>query len=68
MIDPSGEQQITFDADGGESGWNTLGTFEIADGETRVEIANSSEGGRAVIADAIRWVPASTGGTGGAAP
>ncbi len=58
VVDPSGRRDVTFDADGGEAGWNSLGTFEIADGSVRVEVSNEVEGkGRYVIADAIRWSP-----------
>ncbi len=60
VVDPSGSRDVTFDADGGEAGWNSLGTFEIADGSVRVEVSNEVEGkGRYVIADAIRWSPIS---------
>ena len=61
VVDPSGSRDVTFDADGGEAGWNSLGTFEIADGSVRVEVSNELEGkGHYVIADAIRWSPIST--------
>jgi len=60
VVDPSGSRDVTFDADGGEAGWNSLGTFEIADGSVRVEVSNEIEGkGHYVIADAIRWSPIS---------
>jgi len=60
VVDPSGSRNVTFDADAGHAGWNSLGTFEIADGSVRVEVSNEIEGkGRYVIADAIRWSPIS---------
>jgi hypothetical protein len=54
LVDESGEQEITFDAGGGESGWNSLGTFEIAGGEVRLVVSDSTDGDY-VVADAIRW-------------
>jgi ABC-type transport system involved in multi-copper enzyme maturation permease subunit len=54
--DRSGSQPVTFDAEGGEVGWNSLGTFEIAGGEVRVMISDETDGDF-VVADAIRWVP-----------
>jgi ABC-type transport system involved in multi-copper enzyme maturation permease subunit len=54
--DESGTHDVEFNAKNGETGWNNLGTFELADGEVRVKLSNESEG-RLVIADAIRWVP-----------
>jgi hypothetical protein len=54
LVDDSGEQQITFDAAGGESGWNLLGTFEVADGQVRVKVSDETDGDF-VVADAIRW-------------
>jgi hypothetical protein len=62
VVDPSGSRDVRFDADAGQAGWNSLGTFEIADGSVRVEVSNEIEGkGRYVIADAIRWSPLSGG-------
>jgi ABC-type transport system involved in multi-copper enzyme maturation permease subunit len=66
VVDPSASREVTFDGDSAEGGWNSLGTFEIADGETRVEIGDKSDGGRYVIADAIRWAPVSGGPESGA--
>ena len=57
LVDESGSQEMTFDAGGGESGWNSLGTFEIAGGEVRVEVSNETDGDY-VVADAIRWTAA----------
>jgi hypothetical protein len=57
LIDPSGDQTITFDAVGGEAGWNSLGTFELAGGEVTLEVSNETDG-KVVIADAVRFKPA----------
>jgi hypothetical protein len=65
VVDGSGRQDVTFDADGGEAGWNSLGTFEVAGGEVQVEVSDQTEGSY-VIADAIRWRPVSGGGADGA--
>ena len=54
LVDESGSQELTFDATGGESGWNSLGTFEVADGEVRLMVSNETDGDY-VVADAIRW-------------
>jgi hypothetical protein len=55
VVDDTGSQEVEFDAENGEAGWNTLGSFELADGEVRVEVPNVAEDGDFVIADAIRW-------------
>ena len=47
---------MTFDANAADSGWNTLGTFDIEAGEVRLEVSNETDG-RYVLADAIRWTP-----------
>jgi ABC-type transport system involved in multi-copper enzyme maturation permease subunit len=54
LVDESGSQEITFDAGGGESGWNALGTFEVAEGEVKLMVSNRTDGDY-VVADAIRW-------------
>jgi len=54
LVDESGPQEITFDAHGGESGWNSLGTFEVAGGEVRLMLSDRTDGDY-VVADAIRW-------------
>lgn len=59
LVDGSGTQAIPFDADKGDSGWNSLGTFEIAGGEVRLEVTDRVEGKGEVMADAIRWKPVS---------
>ena len=58
--DESGTQTVPFDADDGDPGWNLLGTFEIAAGEVRVRVSQETEG-KFVLADAVRWVPVTTG-------
>lgn len=58
VIDTSGSRDVAFDIGTSELGWNSLGTFEIADGEVRVEISDETDA-RSVVADAIRWVPVS---------
>jgi hypothetical protein len=57
VSDDSGDHEIKFDADGGEQGWNSLGTFEIAEGEVKVAVSDKTDGDF-VLADAIRWVAA----------
>ncbi len=52
--DDSGSKTVTFDVRSGESGWNSLGSFELAGGDTRVILSDETEG-RMVVADAIRW-------------
>ena len=53
--DDSGTHDVTFDAAEAETGWNSLGSFELADGEVRVVVSDETDG-RLVVADAIRWV------------
>jgi ABC-type transport system involved in multi-copper enzyme maturation permease subunit len=48
------EQTLEFDGEAAEVGWNSLGEFDLAQGEARVEVSNETSG-RLVIADAIRW-------------
>jgi len=56
VVDSSGDREVTFDAAVGGSGWNSLGRFDLASGEVRVELSDETEG-RYVYADAIRWTP-----------
>jgi hypothetical protein len=56
----SGTNETTLDLGQVETGWNSLGSFEIADGEVRVIVSDQTDG-RLVVADAIRWVPVSAG-------
>ena len=60
--DSSGSQEVSFNAEGGDPGWNSVGIFEIADGEVHVRVSDETDGGQYVLADAIRWVPAEGGG------
>jgi len=56
LVHDSGSESLTFDANAADSGWNTLGTFDIEAGEVRLEVSNETDG-RYVLADAIRWTP-----------
>jgi hypothetical protein len=56
LTDTSGSHEIPFDADGGEDGWNALGTFELASGEVTLTVSNETDG-RIVLADAVRFRP-----------
>ena len=59
--DSSGSREIEFDADGAETGWNSLGRFEMATGDAVVRVSDETDGDY-VQADAIRWKPL-TGGS-----
>ncbi len=50
------EQQVEFDGNAADPGWNKLGTFELRDGPTSIEITSRTDGD-IVVADAIRWTP-----------
>ncbi|NIM02357.1 MAG: hypothetical protein GTN89_16530 [Acidobacteria bacterium] len=54
--DGTGTQEIDFDAENHDSGWNSLGMFDIAGGTVRVIVSNETAGNY-VLADAIRWTP-----------
>ena len=56
VVDTSGDREVEFDASVAGSGWNSLGRFDLASGEVRVELSDRTEG-RFVYADAIRWTP-----------
>ena len=56
VVDSSGDRAVDFDATVSGSGWNSLGRFDLASGEVRVELSDQTEG-RYVYADAIRWTP-----------
>lgn len=60
LIDRTDERDLTFDAENGEDGWNTLGRFELADGEVRLEVSNEGTA-RFVLADAVRFRPVKGG-------
>jgi hypothetical protein len=57
VADDRETREVTFDADGGEPGWNSLGSFSIDAGEVRVVVSDATEGDF-VLADAVRWTPA----------
>jgi ABC-type transport system involved in multi-copper enzyme maturation permease subunit len=59
VADTSGNQPAEFDLGGGAEGWNSVGTFEVAEGEVRVEMSDDTDAPY-VLADAIRWIPART--------
>jgi hypothetical protein len=50
-----GSEDISFDYENAESGWNKLGTYYLKADTAKVVLSNMS-GGRIVIADAIKWV------------
>jgi len=58
LDDGSESRDIVFDADGGESGWNEVGTYDLPAGEVQVKISDETDGDY-VVADAIRWTPVS---------
>ncbi len=51
----NGVEEVAFDPEFAEQGWNYLGTFRLSEGETRVELTDQSEG-QFVTADAVKWV------------
>jgi ABC-type transport system involved in multi-copper enzyme maturation permease subunit len=48
------ERSLEFDGSIAEAGWNTLGDFDLSQGEAKVIVSDESSG-LVVIADAIRW-------------
>ena len=54
------ERTVEFDGAAAETGWNSLGEFDLQKGEARVVVSNQSSG-RLVIADAVRWEQVSEG-------
>lgn len=50
------EEVIEFDGGAADTGWNTLGDFDLGTGEVEVRVTNVTSGS-AVVADAIRWSP-----------
>ena len=65
-VEIRGERRaVEFDAHAAEAGWNTLGEFDLPAGVVRVVVSDRTDG-EFVMADAIRWQPAPTAGTGGA--
>ena len=60
LVAGSEERTLELDGAAAEAGWNTLGEFELPQGEAKVVVSDLSSG-RLVVADAIRWQPASEG-------
>jgi ABC-type transport system involved in multi-copper enzyme maturation permease subunit len=56
IADDSDSREVEFKADEADAGWNSLGEFDIGEGEVRVEVSDETDGAY-VVADAIRWVP-----------
>jgi hypothetical protein len=54
--DGTGTHEIDFAAETHDSGWNSLGEFDIAGGTVRVIVTDETDG-EYVVADAIRWTP-----------
>jgi hypothetical protein len=50
-----GVEEITFDYQNAEPGWNSLGRFYISSDSAKVTLSNQSSG-KLVIGDAIKWV------------
>ena len=48
--------QIEFDSGAAQSGWNSLGDFDLSAGNVQLRVSDKSSGS-IVIADAIRWRP-----------
>ena len=53
-----GKHTVAFDASGADIGWNDLGRFDLPKGPVRLVVSNRSSGDL-VLADAVRWRPAS---------
>ncbi|HQG64111.1 MAG TPA: hypothetical protein PK719_10655, partial [Bacteroidales bacterium] len=49
-----GVEEMTFDYQNAEGGWNYLGRYYLSADTAKVKISNLSEG-RMVIADAVKW-------------
>ncbi len=50
-----GIENISFDYENAEGGWNKLGTYYLSDDTAKVVLTNQSSG-RVVIGDAVKWV------------
>jgi hypothetical protein len=61
LDDGTGTRDIEFDAEKNDSGWNSLGVFDIASGTVRLIVSNETDGNY-VLADAIRWTPEKSAG------
>ncbi len=57
----TGTQEIEFEAESSDAGWNSLGVFDIEGGTVRVIVSNETAG-RYVLADAVRWTPERSAG------
>lgn len=56
--DSSGTEEVPFEAASSNEGWNEVNEFELAAGEVTLTVTNELEdGGRMLLADAIRWTP-----------
>lgn len=51
-------EDVTFNAEAAEEGWNPLGTYDLPAGPVTVRLTDKTSGDF-VLADAIRWRPAS---------
>ncbi|HZM69804.1 MAG TPA: hypothetical protein VFB95_05465 [Candidatus Cryosericum sp.] len=61
VVGGSGERDVTFDADGGEVGWNKVTEVDLPAGEVQVRVSDATDGDL-VVADAIRWTPGTRAG------
>jgi ABC-type transport system involved in multi-copper enzyme maturation permease subunit len=61
LDDGTGTRDIEFDAEKNDSGWNSLGVFDVASGTVRLIVSNETDGSY-VLADAIRWTPKKSAG------
>jgi ABC-type transport system involved in multi-copper enzyme maturation permease subunit len=50
-----GVEELPFDLNGAEQGWNYLGTYRLAGGKNRIELSDKDETDF-VTADAVKWV------------
>ena len=50
-----GNDEVSFNIKNSDAGWNLIGSYYFSEGETKVELSNKAKG-RAVFADAIKWV------------
>ena len=56
LLNNGDTEAIEFDAEAAETGWNSLGEFELSAGEAEVQFTDTTSG-EAVVVDAIRWEP-----------
>jgi hypothetical protein len=50
-----GVEEITFDYENADGGWNNLGRYYLSSDTAKVVLTNQSTG-RIVIGDAVKWV------------